>query len=132
MYSISLPGSRRNIYLPSDLYTAQEAAKYLHISRGTLDTLIRQEKITYIRLSSGGIRIRKEVLDRFIDESDSYYKETPDEDQLLTTSEVADILHVSGVTVTRYIKEGKLKGSKFGSRFRIKRSDVEAFIENGF
>jgi excisionase family DNA binding protein len=48
-------------------------------------------------------------------------------DDLLTTREVADLLRVNPVTVTRWLNEGTLAGVKVGPRtFRFRRSDVEA------
>lgn len=49
-------------------------------------------------------------------------------DKLLTISEVAKILRVSGRTVTRYIESGKLKASKIGV-WRIKESGLYNFLE---
>lgn len=47
--------------------------------------------------------------------------------QLLTISEVAKILRVSGRSVNRYIESGKLTASKIGV-WRIKQSDLDAFL----
>jgi excisionase family DNA binding protein len=48
-------------------------------------------------------------------------------DDLLTTKEVADLLRVNPVTVTRWLHEGTLTGVKVGPRtFRFRRADVEA------
>ncbi len=51
--------------------------------------------------------------------------------QLMTIQEVAEYLRVSKSTVFRLMREGELPSIKFSAkRFtRIKRSDLEAFIE---
>lgn len=49
-------------------------------------------------------------------------------DKLLTISEVAKILRVSGRSVTRYIESKKLKASKIGV-WRIKESNLKIFLE---
>ncbi len=50
------------------------------------------------------------------------------EDKFLTIKEVAEILRVSGRSVNRYIKAGKLKASRIG-QWRIKQSDIDKFID---
>ena len=48
---------------------------------------------------------------------------------LLTASEVAGILKIHTNTVYYYLEVGKLKGHRvIGNRWRIKSSDLEAFI----
>jgi len=49
-------------------------------------------------------------------------------DKLLTLKETAKILRVSERSVMRYLKSGKLKGSKAG-QWRIKESDLEKFLK---
>ena len=49
-------------------------------------------------------------------------------DKLLTLKETAKILRVSTRTIMRYLKAGKLKGSKAG-QWRIKESDLEKFLK---
>lgn len=49
-------------------------------------------------------------------------------DKLFTIEEVAEILRVSGRSVTRYIESGKLKASKIGV-WRIKQADLDFFLE---
>ena len=50
-------------------------------------------------------------------------------EKILTTEQVANILQVHPFTILKFIKQGKLKGMKLGRVYRIKESDVEAFIE---
>ena len=49
-------------------------------------------------------------------------------EKLLTLAETAKILRVSTRTILRYLKAGKLKGSKAG-QWRIKESDLDVFLE---
>ena len=49
--------------------------------------------------------------------------------KLLTPSQVADLVQVDRRTVYMWVSEGKLKGYKFGSRVRIKESDLAAFMK---
>lgn len=50
-------------------------------------------------------------------------------EKLLTTEQVAGILQVHPFTVLKYIKTGKIKAIKLGRVWRIRESDVEAFLE---
>lgn len=47
-----------------------------------------------------------------------------------TVSEVQDILKVSVRTIRAYISTGKLKASKVGRSYVIKREDLEQFIKD--
>ncbi len=49
-------------------------------------------------------------------------------ERILTSEQVAGILQVHPFTVLKYIKQGKLKGSNLGRMYRIRESDVEAFL----
>ncbi len=49
-------------------------------------------------------------------------------EKLFRIEEAAEILRVSGRSVTRYIESGKLKASKIGV-WRIKESNLNAFLE---
>jgi excisionase family DNA binding protein len=50
-------------------------------------------------------------------------------EKFFTTEQVANILQVHPFTILKFIKEGKLKGVKLGRMYRIKESDVKAFLE---
>ena len=52
-------------------------------------------------------------------------------DKLLTPEQVAEILNMSVITVKKWLRAGKLKGVKIGSRgdWRIKENDLEKFIQ---
>jgi excisionase family DNA binding protein len=55
----------------------------------------------------------------------------PDE-QFLTPTQVAAELHVTVVTVRRWITNGELRASKAGPRkWMIRRSDIAAFLAGG-
>lgn len=51
------------------------------------------------------------------------------EEKFLTTEQVAQILQVHPFTILKFLKEGQLNGIKLGRVYRIKKSDVEEFIE---
>ncbi|MCK9186488.1 helix-turn-helix domain-containing protein [Candidatus Gracilibacteria bacterium] len=51
------------------------------------------------------------------------------EEKFLTTDQVAQILQVHPFTILKFLKDGKLNGIKLGRVYRIKKSDVEMFIE---
>ena len=52
------------------------------------------------------------------------------DDSFLTLNEVADLLRVSKLTVWRYVDAGKLPAYKFGRDLRIKKTELEVFIES--
>lgn len=55
------------------------------------------------------------------------------EEQFLTVEQVSKILQLHPYTVLKYIKDGRLRGVKLGRRYRLKKSDVDEFLErNGF
>ncbi len=54
---------------------------------------------------------------------------TASEEQMLSLEEVAERLQVSGQTVRRWIKSGRLVAYKPGLGWRIRPSDLEAFLE---
>ncbi len=51
-------------------------------------------------------------------------------DEFMTVAEVADVLRVSKLTVWRYTESGKLPAYKFGRDLRIKKNELDAFIES--
>jgi len=51
-------------------------------------------------------------------------------EDILTAQEVADYLRVSRATVWRWCNEGELKAFKAGRGWRIRRSELERFVEN--
>lgn len=48
-----------------------------------------------------------------------------------TAQEIADLLMVDLQTVHRWLKGRKLKGVKAGGQWRIKESDLQAFLDTG-
>jgi excisionase family DNA binding protein len=52
------------------------------------------------------------------------------EDRLFSVEETAERLGVSKYTVSDWIKAGRLKGFKIGKFWRVKESDLQAFIDN--
>ena len=54
---------------------------------------------------------------------------TTTDDELLTTGEVATRLKVTRQTVQRLISAGKLVASRVGREWRVKRSELDAFLK---
>jgi excisionase family DNA binding protein len=52
------------------------------------------------------------------------------EDRLFSVEETAERLGVSKYTISDWIKAGRLKGTKIGKFWRVKESDLQAFIDN--
>jgi excisionase family DNA binding protein len=50
------------------------------------------------------------------------------EQPLLTPAQVADRLQIHERTVTRWLREGYLRGFKLGKEWRIAPADLEAFM----
>lgn len=46
-----------------------------------------------------------------------------------TGKEVAEMLGVTTRTIRNYLKEGKLKGTKFGGRWNFTQADIEHYIQ---
>ena len=51
-------------------------------------------------------------------------------DDVLTIEEVANILRVSTATVRKLIKEGKLKSFRVGLQIRVKRADLDRYMNS--
>jgi excisionase family DNA binding protein len=51
------------------------------------------------------------------------------DDRLLTIEEASAYLHKSVKTVREWLRTGKLSGLKVGGTWRIRASDLEAFLE---
>lgn len=51
------------------------------------------------------------------------------EDSIHTPEQVAQILQVHPFTVLKFIKQGRLKASKLGRVYRIRKSDVDLFLD---
>lgn len=50
------------------------------------------------------------------------------DNEIFTVDEVAQILGMHSKTIRRYISEGKLKGNKVGGQWRVKSTDLKAFM----
>jgi excisionase family DNA binding protein len=55
--------------------------------------------------------------------------ESPTIERLYTPEEAADALRVKVRSVMEWLRQGKLKGVKLGRLWRIKESDLKAFID---
>ena len=51
-----------------------------------------------------------------------------EDEKFYTIKEVAELLKVSDGGVRKWLKTGKLKGIKLGRIWRIKKSDLEEFV----
>lgn len=52
-----------------------------------------------------------------------------DKDLILTPEQVAERLHISRLTIGNWLRSGKLKGVKVGRLWRIRESELEAFLK---
>jgi excisionase family DNA binding protein len=52
-----------------------------------------------------------------------------DPDRILDEKEVADHLHISPADVKRAWREGRLRGARFGSKYRFRLCSVETFLQ---
>ena len=53
------------------------------------------------------------------------------QDQLLTPEEAAARLKISRLTLGDWLRSGKLNGVKVGRLWRVRESDLEAFLKGG-
>jgi excisionase family DNA binding protein len=51
-------------------------------------------------------------------------------DEMLTPKEVAKMLKVSDFAIRKWLKEKKLRGVKLGDLWRIRKQDLDEFINN--
>jgi excisionase family DNA binding protein len=51
------------------------------------------------------------------------------EAEIMTVNEVAEYLKISEVTTYKLVQEGKIPAFKIGRHWRVKRIDLEEFIE---
>lgn len=51
-------------------------------------------------------------------------------EKLYTVDETAEILQVTANTVRRNIRQKRIRASKIGKSYRIKESDLQAFLDN--
>ena len=52
----------------------------------------------------------------------------PKTDNLLTKSQVSDLLGLSVITIAAWLRAGRLPGIKVGRAWRIRQSDLNAYI----
>jgi excisionase family DNA binding protein len=48
----------------------------------------------------------------------------------MTVEQVADYLQLNKLTVYKYIRNGRLPAFKLGKSYRVRRSDIEWFLDN--
>ena len=49
---------------------------------------------------------------------------------LMTVEQVAAYLQLNKLTVYRYIREGRIPAARIGKSYRIRKADVDAFLES--
>ncbi len=49
--------------------------------------------------------------------------------ELMTVEQVADYLQLNKLTVYKYIREGRLSAARLGKAYRIRRADVDGFLD---
>ena len=52
-------------------------------------------------------------------------------EKLLTVEDAAKVLLVKPTTIRKWLKAGKLKGMKMGRLWRVRESELEAFLSEG-
>jgi excisionase family DNA binding protein len=52
----------------------------------------------------------------------------PPDQEFLTITDVAQMLHLSTTTIWRHVRRGDLKALKIGRSYRIRRSDLDALL----
>lgn len=53
-----------------------------------------------------------------------------DGEKYYTTKEIAEMFKVAYLTVYRWIKEGRIEAYKLGKEYRIKKTDIDKFMES--
>ncbi|MDD3622366.1 MAG: helix-turn-helix domain-containing protein [Methanofollis sp.] len=54
------------------------------------------------------------------------------EDELLTTKEVGNLLKFSDAQIRKFITEGKIQAVKCGRHWRVRRTEVDKILDQGF
>jgi len=52
-------------------------------------------------------------------------------ERYLSAEDIAERLNVGSATVRKWLREGKLKGVRAGRLWRVRESDLEAFLKGG-
>ena len=61
---------------------------------------------------------------------ETYYVRFPmTESKLLTPVQIADTLQLTESTITRWLRNGRLRGFKVGRDWRVSPADLDAFLE---
>lgn len=54
----------------------------------------------------------------------------PTRTDLMTVEQVAAYLQLNKLTVYRYIREGRIPAARLGKSYRVRKSDLDAFLES--
>lgn len=52
------------------------------------------------------------------------------DNDVLTVSQVAEMLQIHPITARKYVREGKIKAKKMGRQWRVTRSAVYDYLQN--
>ena len=114
-----------------EYYPITKAEALLHVSRSTLDKLIKKNAIPYVRIPGGSPRIPKSAIDSLKEQLSNAFPDDKSGETMISTTEAAHMFGVTTPTVIRWIEEGRLKGTKLGTRYKIRKKDALDFLENG-
>jgi excisionase family DNA binding protein len=56
-------------------------------------------------------------------------EESPDMDDLMTTRQLQELLHVDRITIYRMLEDGRLPGFKVGGQWRFPRRDIDKWLQ---
>lgn len=111
--------------LASPLLDTKEVCKALNISRTTVANLVKAGKLPYIKIGNV-YRFDKTDIDHIKNERKEENERIFSKKQTCSTHEAAVQLNVSDNTVLSWIKSGKLPAEKVGSRYKIKKKDLNS------
>ncbi len=100
-------------------YTIEEVASLLHVHRTYVASLIEEKKLSALKIGRS-YRIRHIDLEKLFGGKI---------EKLFTINNLAKILKINRVYISRLIKEGEIKALHIGKFYRIKESDFQSFIE---
>jgi len=72
--------------------------------------------------------IANEVISRFADVNNTPQTPQPEQDELLTRTEAMQYLRITGATLWRYEKQGKIQSIGIGGKRYFRKSEIEASL----
>lgn len=104
----------------NDTFTTQQAIEYTGLSRSTLYRKVKNGDLKIIKNGKFS-SFKKQDLDDFINK----YSDFTDTNGFYTLDDICKIEKCSKRTLFRRIGAGKLKATKVGKEFRVKKSDYK-------